>query len=1566
MSTLTSQKRELLALLLEREGIKPLATIPAKGDGIAAPLSFAQQRLWFLQQMHPDSPAYNIPQVWELNGDLNVDALTRSLSEVIRRHEILRTTFATVDGDPVQVVNPPPVVSLAEIDLRGFSPTDMEAEVQRLSFAEANEPFDLTHGPLLRVRLLRTGEQERLALFTTHHIVSDEWSQRILIRELSVLYDAFINELPSPLPELTRQYGDFACWQREWLQGKEAAAQLAYWREQLSGDLPVIQLPLDHPRPAVQTFNGATISRYFSESIIGPVRVLARQENASLFIALLAAFKLLLHRYTGENDILVGTPIAGRNRAEIEGLIGFFVNTLVVRTEISRDLSYRQVLRRVRQTTLKGYEHQDIPFDVLVRELRPERSLSYTPLFQVTFMLRTPTIGAANSPGIKPGTRPGIDLTVLRPAAQPAKFDLTMIVEDYGSKLNLSVSYNSDLFERVTIENLLGHFDQLLLGIVANPDVPHSKLSLLSDEERHRLLVEWNDTRTEFPENISVSQLFEAQVARTPDATALLVAGERLTYSELNRRANQLAWRLRALGVGPGVLVGLCVERSAELVVGLLATWKAGGAYVPINPQYPATRLAFIFADTKMPVLVTEKRLATIIPPHDAELVSWDTDRDLIGANPQNNLEINSRPEDLAYIIYTSGSTGQPKGVLVEHRQLTNTLLGSQAAFDFDETDVMPCIASSSFDIFLFELFNPLLAGGCSLLMSSLEVMETSVANSMLDRITSLHAVPGLMRQLLRASGDKPGREHVRQIFVGGDSVSPDLLGDLERAFPAARINVLYGPTEATMICARYPLVRSRQVSHQMIGKPLSNVVLRIYDSYGNIVPTGIAGEIYIGGPGVARGYLNRDELTAEKFVSIDGQRFYRSGDVGRYLSDGNIVFMGRIDDQVKVRGFRVELGEVQRALRAHAGVRDAVVIARADDGGDKALFAYIVGDKTSPLSLSALRRELKEQLPEYMIPAAFVLLDEIPLTTNGKLDLKALPKVDRTTLQPDETFSPPRTATEKIVADIWANVLGLPQVGATDNFFQLGGHSLLATKAVSQIKQTFKLEVPLLALFESPTVREFSAVVEARQRGNYHLDEMPIGTVSRDGNLPLSFAQQRLWFHDGLLPGNAAYNIFAAVRLTGTLSVPALERALEEIIRRHESLRTTFSTVSFQLVQIIVPSPPLPLKKIDLRPLPREEREIEARRLAMEEIRTPIDLAQGPLLRVALTTLDDQEHLLVLTMHHIVFDGWSMGVLIGEFAKLYEAFVTGRPSPLPDLPLQYADYAYWQREWLQGEVLETQLAYWRRQLGTDFSETPLPLDRPRPAQQSFRGEHQNFVLSKELSDKLKALSHSEGVTMFMLMLGGFKALLHSYSGAVDIVVGTDVANRNHIETEGLIGFFANQLVLRTDLSGDPSFSEILARLREVALGAYAHQDVPFEKVVEALKPERDLSRNPLFQVMFGFKNAPMSVLAPPDLSLTSFQLEDGTAVFDLSADLTNTQQGLTGRVRFNTDIFDTVTITRMWQRYERLLSYVVEDPARKLSEMRAHLEESTERELTQKRKQLLKNTKRQAVGINV
>jgi amino acid adenylation domain-containing protein len=1565
MFELSGKKRELLALLLEKEGVKLSQSITRRTDRRSpAPLSFAQQRLWFLQQLDPSSNAYNIPQGLRLSGALKVEVLRRSLSEVVRRHEALRTTFTVIESEPAQVIGEPGQLELALTDLREWSPSEREAEVQRLAVEEAGAPFDLARGPLFRVRLLRLAEQEHVLLFTLHHIVSDEWSKGILIREVSALYTAFAHDQPSPLPELEVQYADFTYWQREWLQGEELAAQLAYWKRQLGGELPLLHLPLDRPRPPMQTFRGAVSSIAVSERVGQSLKDLVRQEDATLFIALLAAFKYLLYRYTGERDILVGSPVAGRNRAEIEGLIGFFVNTLVLRTELAGNPTYRELLRSVRRTALGAYAHQDLPFEMLVRELEPERSLSHTPFFQVAFILRDAPKESLQLPGI--------ELRALNAGSEAAKFDLTLIVHDTGRELNALISYNPDLFDSTTIERMLGHFRQLLEGIVANPDRRLTELELLTAAERRLLLVEWNKTSAEFPPAVCAPQLFEAQAARTPDATALLFADEQITYRELNRRANQLAHYLRSLGVTTDIPVGLCVERSVELVVGLLGIWKAGGVYVPLDPQYPAARLAFMMADTAMTVLVTEQRLAGSLPPHEAKVVCVDADQELIAGQPTGELESVPRPEQLAYIIYTSGSTGQPKGVLVEHRHLANTLFASQKAFDFKDTDIMPCLASFSFDIFLFELLNPLLVGGTSLLMSGLDVLDGAVAARMLDSITCLHAVPGLMRQLLGAAGGDGAkrREQVRQIFVGGDAVSPELLRELEQAFPCAHIHVLYGPTEAAIICAQYALTRGRRVEHQMIGQPLGNVVLRIQNETGTLVPIGVAGELYIAGAGVVRGYLNQPELMAEKFVVVEGIRFYRSGDIARYLPDGNIAFVGRLDQQVKVRGFRVELDEVRNAIAAHEAVRDVVVAARADDTGDKRLIAYIVAHADPALSVNKLRNGLKERLPEYMVPSAFVLLDEIPLTPNGKVNHRALPEVESARLEGEREYAAPRTATEEVVAAIWANVLGLQRVSLFDNFFDLGGHSLLATKVVSQTKQTFKLEVPLRAIFESPTVRQFAEVVESLQRAAHHLEEMPIGRVSREGELPLSFAQQRLWFHDQLMPENPAYNISAAVRLKGELSIASVEQTLEEIIRRHESLRTTFNLVGWKAVQVIAPALPLPLTKIDLRDLPSVEREAETIRRATDEARAPFDLARGPLLRVALVRLAEDEHVLVLTMHHIISDGWSMGVLISEFAALYAAFVAGQPSPLPGLPIQYADYAYWQREWLQGKVLETQLAYWHEQLATNFTELTLPLDRPRPALQSFRGAYQNFTLPKELSDSLKELSRREGVTLFMLTLGVFKVLLHDYSGSTDIVVGTDVANRHRVETEGLIGFFANQLVLRTSLEGDPTFSELLTRLREVALGAYAHQDLPFDKVVEALRPERDLSRNPLFQVMFGFKNAPMSDLALPGLSLAGLPLQDGTAVFDLSVYLTDARHGLTGLVRYSTDIFESSTIARMWQRYETLLGHAVTHPSAKLSELRAMLEESerkrrsaTEKELVEKRRQIFKNVRRKAYG---
>ena len=1524
-------------------------------DVYVFPASFAQQRLWFLNQLDPQSSFYNVPTVLRLEGPLNIAVLQRALTELVRRHESLRTTFAMVNGEPVQVIG----WGRAEFRLLEKGAFASEAEAQERLNREAQRPFDLEKGPLLRVVVAQLGAAEYLALLNLHHIISDGWSKDVLVRDLSALYEDFLEERPSRLGELAIQYADYAQWQREWLQGEVLEEQLGYWREQLANSAALLQLPTDRPRPGVQTYNGAIVAYQVEPRVVRELQALSKGENATLFMVLLAGFQALLYRHTGQRDIIVGTPVAGRPRAELEGLIGFFVNTLALRTAVRGGESFRGLLRRVREGALGAYGHQDVPFEKLVEALQPERNLSFPPLFQVVL-------------GLQNGSSATLELSGVRWSLAPlqstsAKFDLTLLLVEEQGWLSGSLEYNTDLFDRVTVKRLLQHYSQLLESVAANAELRVADIPLLSEEEGRLLLTQWQGVSSAYPRTSCVQELFEAQVAESPDAVALVGGEQQLRYGELNARANQLAHRLRRLGVGPEVRVGICLERGAELIVALLGILKAGGAYVPVDAGYPPARLAYMLQEAKPRVLLTDSRTVGMLPAEEATTLLLDQLQAELASESSENPVCETVATNLAYVMYTSGSTGRPKGVSVTHRSIVR-LVRATNYLEFSSADVYLQFAPISFDASTLEIWGGLLNGGRVVVLPGGTPSLAELGRALQEHgVTTLWLTAGLFHLMVDEQlGSLRG---VKQLLAGGDVLSPEHVQRVLRAHPGCRVINGYGPTENTTFTCCHGMTESNSPAGTVpIGRPIANTTVYLVDDEVRAVPVGVVGELLTGGDGLARGYYHSPELTAEKFIpdpyaAAPGGRLYRTGDLARFLADGSIVFMGRLDQQVKLRGFRVELGEVQRALTSHPAVRDAVVIVRSDATLNKNLIAYIIADTDSPPSVNELHRYLKEQLPEYMLPTAVVPLDEFPLNPNGKVNHEALPPVDRTTRELDESFTAPRSEIEEVVAGIWANVLGLARIGATENFFELGGHSLLATKAVSQTKRTFKIDLPLRALFESPTVREFAAVIEARQRASYELDEIPLEPVSRDGDLPLSFAQQRLWFHDQLIPGNAAYNVSAAVRLTGNLSIEALERALAAIIYRHESLRTTFSTSAFEPVQIIAADCPLVLKKLDLRSVPKPEREAEARQLATAEIRAPFDLTSGPLLRVVLMTLDHEEHLMVLTMHHIVSDGWSMGVLIREFATLYEAFNDGRASPLTELTLQYADYAYWQREWLQGQVLEAQLDYWRKQLGPNIPETDLPLDRPRLPVQAFRGAYDSFVLSKELSDHIKTLSRREDVTIFMLVLGGFNALLHSYSGSTDIVVGTDVANRNRIETENLIGFFANQLVLRTDLSGDPSFSEILARVREVALGAYAHQDLPFDKVVEALNPERDLSRNPLFQVMFGFKNAPMSDLKLPELSLTSFPLQDGTAVFDLSFYLTDTEQGLTGLVRYNTDIFDAATILHMWQRYERLLSFAVGDPARRLSELRALLEESTERELTHKRSELLRTAKRKVVS---
>jgi len=1042
------------------------------------PLSFAQQRLWFLNQLEPGGTSYNIPQAIRVSGVLNLAVLEQSLNEIVRRHESLRTTFAMMDGRPVQVVAESRSVLIPVVDIHQLPQAEREAETQRLvrEREEAQRPFDLTQGPLLRASLVRLQEEEHVLLLTMHHVISDAWSMSVLFRELAALYGAFLTERGSPLAELSIQYVDYAVWQREWLQGGVLQKQLGYWKQRLAGAPAMLELPTDRPRPAVRSYQGAHQSVVLAKSLAEKLKALSQREGATLFMTLLAAFKTLLSRYTAQDNIVVGSPIAGRNRVEVENLIGFFVNTLVLRTDLSGDPTFRELLERVREVALGAYSHQDVPFENLVEELQTERDLSYSPLFQVMFTLQNVPQQALELAGLR--------LRPLDVDTGTAKFDLTLSMVEGADGLSGQMEYSTDLFDPCTITRMLGHFQILLEGIVADPEQRLSELPLLTEAERHQLLIDFNAPKREYPRGECLHQLFEQQVERAPDAVAVVYQHEQLSYRELNGRANKLAHYLRGLGVGPEVLVGICLERSVEMVVGLLGVLKAGGAYVPLDPSYPQERLSFMLTDTGAPVLLTQARVVKDLPDHRAEVICLDTDWDEIAQESEENLARGATAENLAYLIFTSGSTGQPKGVLISHYNVTRLFDATQELFNFSDGDVWTLFHSCAFDFSVWELWGALLYGGRLVVVPYLTSRSPEEFYDLLcrEQVTILNQTPSAFHQLMHVE-QFPGAAKelaLRLVIFGGEALEVQSLKpwfDRHGDEHPLLIN-MYGITETTVHVTYRPLTAAdlNAAPRSVTGRPISDLQVYVLDQQRRPVPIGVPGEIYVGGAGLARGYLNCPELTAERFVpdpfrSEDGARLYKSGDLARYLPDGDIEYLGRIDHQVKVRGFRIELGEIEAVLSGHQGVHTSVVIAREDAPGDKRLIAYLVVEQGQSPSISELRSFLKQKLPEYMVPSAFVMLGEMPLTPNGKVDRRALPEAPNCCLKSETGYLAPRTEVEQKIAAVWRETLGVEKVGINDNFFDLGGHSILIVHVHSKLLRALNVDLSIVNMFQYPTI---------------------------------------------------------------------------------------------------------------------------------------------------------------------------------------------------------------------------------------------------------------------------------------------------------------------------------------------------------------------------------------------------------------------------------------------------------------------------------------------------------------
>jgi amino acid adenylation domain-containing protein len=1540
IAALSPEQRKLLELRLKQKQINSIT--PRKASDTLA-LSPMQEGLWLAHQLKPDLPLYNESSLFKLTGELDVKALEKSINKIIDRHEILRTSFQVIEDKVTQVVAKELNISLRAIAVTESSETKREAEVKSLVNYYSRQPFNLEQLPLLRSIIITLSEREHLMLVTMHHLISDGWSWGIFCQELAAFYRGLT------LPDLKIQYGDFALWYQENIREK-ITSQLDYWQQQLKDAPPILELPTDYLRPVKQSFKGKRETLIIQTQLTKQLKALSKQENVTTFMLLLAAWKTFLYRYSQQTDILIGTPVANRDRTETENLIGCFINTLVLRSNLDDEPSFLELLQRVKSTTLAAYQHQDVPCEELVKQLNIERAPGINPLFQVMFVYQEAPLLSFDLPDLTITPLP-IDNGI-------AKFDLTLYLEDTKEELIGFLEYSSDLFAENTIKRMLASFQTLLTGILANPDTKISYLPLLTEAETNKLLVEWNNTQKDYRLDICLHQLFEKQVTKTPDAIAVVFEEKSLTYAELNYQANRLAHYLQQLGVGKDILVGICLDRSLEMVVGLLAILKAGGAYVPIDPSYPSERIEFILQDADLKIILTQQHLRETLSSHSAQVICLDTEwekgiKNLSSSfsESQSNLINNSTPDSLAYVIYTSGSTGTPKGAMNTHRGICNRLLWMQETYQLTPDDAVLQKTPFSFDVSVWEFFWTLITGARLVIakpgghQDSIYLVKAIAQHN----ITTIHFVPSMLQVFLEES-ELDNLSSLKRVICSGEALSVALQ---EKFFAKlnAELHNLYGPTEAAIDVTYWQCQPDTNLNTVPIGRPIANTQIYILDKHLQPLPIGVPGELYIGGVGVAKGYLNRPELTKEKFINnpfleIKSNNrtsstpftsllpysptplLYKTGDLARYLLNGNIEYIGRIDNQVKLRGFRIELGEIETVLTKHPGVREAVVIVKNEP---QSLIAYLVLQQPET-SITELRCFLQQQLPEYMIPNAFVVLDALPLTTNGKVNRRALSNIDAV-IDTKSDYIAPDTPIREILTVIWAKILKLDRVSIEDNFFELGGHSLLATQVISQVRKTFKVEIPLGEFFAAPTIDQFSLLIEKAIASKANLDYLPLKPVTRNSNLPLSFAQQRLWLLQQLEPDSAAYNGSNALLINGNINLEALTASINEIIRRHEILRTSFELINGQAVQKIADELKIVLPIIDLHNLAETEQQAEIKRLTEIDAQKPFDLTQAPLLRLTLIKLKTEKHFLLVTMHHIISDAWSAGIFIKEISALYQAFSTGKPSPLPELSIQYADFAVWQQEWLQGEVLNNQLTYWKKQLENAKTTLELPIDKFSNEITSV-GKQYHFSLDRELSQNLETLCQQQRVTLFMTLLTIFNTLLYSYSQQEDILIGSPIANRNRSEIEGLIGFFVNTLVLRTDLSNNPTFTELLQKVREIALDAYAYQDLPFDKLVAELQPERYRDRSPLFQVWFVLQNAPTAEFQISGLNLTLLDIETGLVRHDLKLDLTKTESGIQGFFEYKQDLFSENAIANLIWRFKTITNLVIQQPELKLDEL--------------------------------
>ncbi len=1489
----------------------PALTVQIRPEHI--PLSFSQQRLWFLEQLLPDKALYHVPMALKLSGNRNIAALKKAYHAVIARHEILRTRFDHMNGEAVQIVEA--ADKIPELNVQHI--VDLVEEVGEYLKNCLMQPFNFGTGPMIRGELIIVSEKESILFVVMHHIITDGVSMEVYLKDLLVFYEHYAHGKPAPVP-LSIHYIDYSLWQQGWLQGERLQAQVDYWKQQLNDIPEMITLPTDYARPKELTYAGGKVSFNLGKEILATIHHFSRTCDVTVFMVMLSALQIMLHRYSGQEVIIVGSPIANRRVEQTESLIGFFVNTLALKSEFKSNLTVVDFLKQIRKMTLNAYEHQDISFEQMVTHLEIKRQENVNPVFQVMLAYQEDEIKRSGSEDF--------NVSLVREGEYPiAKFDLTLQVIKTSEGLDCQLEYSKDLFKEETVKCFTRHFQTILNSMIANPYQIINQLPMLDMSEIHQQLSIWNQAEEKYPQ-ATFHELFEKQVRKTPKNIALVYEDQQMTYIELNARANQVAHYLREQGIGtqPDMLVGLGVERSFEMMIGLLAILKAGGAYVPLEPTHPNERIQEILKEAQAKILLTQSHLQIRFQTMCEKIISID-DTVLINHYSKANLDHWTKLTDLAYVIYTSGSTGKPKGVLIEHKGVPNLGLYEAKLMNLTDKDVVLQFFSHCFDAMVSEWSRALLTGASLCLISeqSLHALITAIKQ---HKVTVATLPPSFL-----ALVNPEDVSSLRVILSTTEAFNPELLNKWK-----SNVEYLingYGPTENTV--ATTHLVVTGEYAAQTIGKPMINVQCYLLDEHERFLPPGVPGEIYITGLGLARGYLNRDDLTAEKFKLIRLTeesgfiRAYRTGDIARYARDGsgNIEYIGRVDNQIKMHGFRIELGEIEARLLENKVIEQATVLAREDSPGKKQLVAYVVGQEEIDVLL--IKDHLKKVLPYYMIPQQIVVLKMMPLTSNGKVDKRALLALPLDILSA-VTYVAPMTDTEKQLAALWSEVLQIPvqQIGLKENFFELGGHSLLLMRLLTKIREMWKIELALKSIFGVNTLAEMAKIIDQNLG---RVLSLPVLTSQiRPEHIPLSFNQQRLWFLEQLLPGKSLYHVPLTLKLKGKYNISALKHAYSAMVERHESLRTRFKMVNEKAVQIIESVEKISaLKTHQAADLMEDISEYLERNLFQ-----PFNFTQGPLIRGELIAVNEEESILFIVMHHIITDGVSMEIYLKDYLAFYEHYAHGKPAPKP-LSIHYIDYTLWQRDWLQGERLQAQVDYWKQQLRDIPEIIELPIDYVRPKELTYAGGRLRFSLGNKILNELYQFSRTHDVTVFMVLLAALQATLHRYSSQEVIVIGSPIANRRVEQVESLIGFFVNTLALKARFSSSLTVEDLLKQIRIMTLDAYEHQDIPFEQLVTHLDVTRQTNVNPIFQVMLAYQETGKTSITTTDFDL-SF-LEEGEyriSKFDLSLQVVKTSESLHCQLEYSKDLFKEETVRHFAQHFQTILKGMIMSPHQTVNQL--------------------------------